>query len=105
VKKKIGYEITDEAEADYRESVNFYFDDDREVARLFAREFRAVIDLLRERPLIGSPYIEGTRRKLFPRFSHAVIYEVTAEQITVIAVSHQRRDPQYWVDRVKNRPR
>lgn len=102
MKKTIAYEITDEAERDYRESVTFYAEDNREVARLFAREFRAVVDLLRERPLIGPPYIEGTRRKLFPRFPHAVIYDVTAEQITVIAVSHHRRDPQYWVDRVKN---
>lgn len=94
MKKKIGYEITDEAEADYRESVSFYAEDNREIARLFAREFRAVIDLLRERPLIGSPYIEGTRRKLFPRFPHTVIYDVTPEQITVIAVSsHQRVIP------------
>lgn len=103
--KKIGYEITDEAEADYRESVDFYAEDSREIAREFAREFRAVVDLLRERPLIGSPHIEGTRRKLFPRFPHAVVYDVIGEQITVIAVSHQRRDPQYWVDRVKNRHR
>ncbi len=103
--KKLRCEITDAAEADYRESVVYYADDNREVARLFAREFRAVIDLLRERPLIGAPYLEGTRRKLFPRFSHAVIYDVGAKRITVIAVSHHRRDPEYWAERVKNRTR
>lgn len=103
--KKLPYEITDEAEADYRESVGFYAEDNRETARLFAREFRAVIDLLRERPLIGTPYVDGTRRKLFPRFPYAVIYDVDSEQVTVIAVSHHRRDPEYWVERVKSRQR
>jgi toxin ParE1/3/4 len=103
--KKIAYEITDGAEADYRESIDFYAKENRETARLFAREFRAVIDLLRERPLIGAPYVDGTRRKLFPRFPYAVIYDVLPKQITVVAVSHHRRDPEYWVDRVKNRDR
>jgi hypothetical protein len=32
VKKKVRYEITDEAEADYRESVDFYSEDNREIA-------------------------------------------------------------------------
>jgi plasmid stabilization system protein ParE len=105
VKKKVGYEITDEAEADYRESVSFYSENNREIARLFARELRAVVDLLRERPLIGAPYTEGTRRKLFPRFPHAVIYDVQPEQVTILAVSHHRRDPEYWLDRVKKRGR
>ena len=103
MKKKAGCEITDEAEADYRESVNFYWEDNSENARLFAREFRAVIDLLRERPLIGAPYAEGTRRKLFPHFPHSVIYDVRSGQITVLAVSHHRRDPEYWLERVKKR--
>jgi toxin ParE1/3/4 len=103
VKKKLRYEITDEAERDYRESVSFYAENNRETARLFAREFRAVVELLRERPLIGAPYVDGTRRKLFPRFPYAVIYDAGPERITIIAVSHHRRDPQYWEERVKNR--
>ncbi|HVH13796.1 MAG TPA: type II toxin-antitoxin system RelE/ParE family toxin [Longimicrobium sp.] len=103
--KKLRVEITNEAEADYRESVDFYAEDNRETARFFAREFRAVIDLLRERPLIGALYVDGTRKKLFPRFPYAVIYDVHPEQITVIAVAHHRRDPQYWVHRSRNRSR
>jgi toxin ParE1/3/4 len=99
--KKLGFEITDEAEADYRSAIDFYARDSKEVARSLAGEFRAVIALLRERPLIGTPYIEGTRRKVFARFPFSVIYDVHEDRVGVIAVAHHSRDPEYWTDRVK----
>lgn len=101
--RKLGLEITDEAEADYRSGIDFYAKDSLEPARAFAHEFRAAIALLRERPLIGRPYVEGTRRKVLPRFPYAIIYDVQPHQLTVIAVAHHSRDPDYWLDRLKNR--
>ena len=35
--------ITEEVKADYFESVNFYSEDQRKTARLFAREFRTEV--------------------------------------------------------------
>jgi toxin ParE1/3/4 len=101
--KKIRFEITDDAETDYREAVDFYGQDNMETARAFAREFRAVIALLRERPLIGTPHVHGTRRKVFTRFPFALIYDVHPDRLAVIAVAHHSRDPDYWVSRVKHR--
>jgi plasmid stabilization system protein ParE len=101
--KKLDFEITDEAEADYRGAVDFYAEDSKEAARAFAHEFRGVIALLRERPLIGTPHIEGTRRKVFTRFPYAVIYDVLPDRVGVIAVAHHSRDPEYWVERAKQR--
>ena len=101
--KKIAFEITDEAEADYRGAVAFYAEDSKEAARAFAAEFRAVIALLRERPQIGTPHVEGTRRKVFTRFPFAVIYDVLADRIGVVAVAHHSRDPEYWLHRLKSR--
>ena len=34
------------------------------------------------------------------RFPYKVIYEVIGEDVVVLAVSHMRRKPNYWVDRV-----
>jgi plasmid stabilization system protein ParE len=101
--KKLGFEITDEAETDYKSAVDFYAEDSREAARAFAHEFRAVIALLRERPLIGTPHLEGTRRKVFSRFPFSVIYDVLPDRVGVIAVAHHSRDPEYWLDRVRHR--
>ena len=101
--RKLGFEITQEAEADYRAAIDYYASDSLEPARAFAREFRAAVALLRERPLIGTPYEEGTRRKVLSRLPFAIIYDVQPEMITVIAVAHHSRDPEYWLDRVRKR--
>ncbi|HWK89179.1 MAG TPA: type II toxin-antitoxin system RelE/ParE family toxin [Longimicrobium sp.] len=85
-----------------RAAVKFYRDQSGEVARAFERELRAVIALLKQRPLLGTPHHEGMRRKLFPRFPYAVIYEAEVKVLTVHAVMHQRREPGYWVDRLND---
>ena len=40
------------------------------------------------------------RRAVVRRFPFAVFYEVTADEIHVIAVFHSRRDPERWQSRV-----
>ena len=39
------------------------------------------------------------RRAVVRRFPFAVFYEVTADEISVIAVFHSRRDPERWQSR------
>jgi plasmid stabilization system protein ParE len=40
------------------------------------------------------------RRAVVRRFPFAVFYEVTADEIQVVAVFHSRRDPEVWKSRV-----
>jgi hypothetical protein len=42
----------------------------------------------------------GVRRFLLPRFPFAIGYVVEGETITVLAVTHLRRRPGYWLRRV-----
>jgi plasmid stabilization system protein ParE len=42
------------------------------------------------------------RRAVIQRFPFAVFYEVTTDEIQVIAVFHSRRDPEMWKSRVTN---
>ena len=41
------------------------------------------------------------RRAVVRRFPFAVFYDVTADEIHVIAVFHSRRDPEIWKSRVR----
>ena len=55
--------------------------------------------MLYTNPHLG-PHFEGTfRRKLLRRFPFQLIYEVTAEEVLLVAVAHLRRRPGYWRDR------
>ena len=51
-------------------------------------------------PRIFPPHIHGTRKIVLHRFRYKVIFLEVADQITVVAVSHDSRRPEYWVDRL-----
>ncbi len=52
-------------------------------------------------PEIGAPHLYGTRRMLVNRFRYGVVYLTREPLVLVVAVSHQRRKPGYWRNRLK----
>lgn len=95
--------IIEAARDERRDAVKFYRAESREAARAFERDFRSVIAVLTERPLIGAPHLLDTRRKVFAHFPYSVIYRFEDGVITIYAVMHDRRDPEYWTGRVEQR--
>lgn len=83
------------------EAASYYRRSSRAAGDAFSSEFRAVLDLVRDSPTIGSPHVLGCRRKPFPRFPYSLVYTVEDDVVTVVAVSHHRRHPLYWADRIK----
>lgn len=41
------------------------------------------------------------RRVLMRRFPYAVIFQVRADELLVVAIAHVKRRPLYWLDRVE----
>lgn len=68
-------------------------------ARAFLTELMASVEAVREAPERWSSYLSGTRRYHFPKFPFSLIYRVSDDTITVVAVAHQRRRPRYWASR------
>jgi plasmid stabilization system protein ParE len=63
----------------------------------FIRQVERTLAEIVARPNAGSLYAGNTiRRRFIQRFPFAVVYEVKAESISVIAVMHLRRRPGYW---------
>jgi plasmid stabilization system protein ParE len=58
-----------------------------------------VLALLAAYPGIGAPYDVDKRRVLLRRFHHSVIYELTSDEVVVVAVPHQRQRPKSWRER------
>jgi plasmid stabilization system protein ParE len=95
------------AEEETEQAAQWY--EDRRVG--LGTEFLAAIDACVQR--IGrQPYIfgrletlpeeENVRRCLVRRFPYAIIYEISGDEIWILAVAHTRRRPMYWKNR---RPR
>jgi plasmid stabilization system protein ParE len=66
----------------------------------FAEELDRVLDLLRANPEIGGPFGEETRRVLLRRFPFGLVYITELEELVILAVAHQSREPGYWRGRI-----
>lgn len=70
-----------------------------ELGLAFVAEFERAASLVIESPLLGAVF-RGTRRRFFlRRFPYGINYQVTTEELRVIAVAHNRRRPGYWANR------
>ena len=70
-----------------------------ELGLAFVAEFDRATSLVLENPLFGAVF-RGTRHRFFlRRFPYSIIYQVTSQELRVIAVAHNRRRPGYWANR------
>lgn len=65
----------------------------------FVTEFERTVNLVLASPLLGAVF-RGTRRQYsLRRFPYSIIYQVTVEELRILAVAHHRRRPGYWTGR------
>jgi len=93
-------EIAPDAERDIREAFLWYADRNQLIADAFRTEVFDAIDLLGASPLGKAADTLGNRRRVLHRFPYSVVYEVIENTVTILAVAHHRRLPDYW--RLKN---
>lgn len=93
------FDVHAAATSEAREARRWYAARDTAAAAGFVAALDHAIALVREAPLRWPIYLHGTRRLLIRRYPFAVIYRVTGDRILIVAFSHQRRRPGYWVAR------
>ena len=54
-----------------------------------------------ESPNSFPPAEHGTRKFILQRFPFSIVYRVDETEITIVAVAHHKRRPNYWSDRVQ----
>ena len=57
------------------------------------------MDVILANPTLGAVFRGTRRRVLLRRFPYSAIYQLTSEELQVIAVAHNRRLPGYWAGR------
>jgi toxin ParE1/3/4 len=91
--------VLPEAEADIREAFLWY----RERSPLAANGFRAevfdALDELTDQASVWPCDENGVHHRVLKRFPCTVYYELADSVVTVLAVAHHRRLPDYWQDR------
>ena len=78
----------------------FYNRQQQGLGETFLHEAESAARLIRERPLAWQVEIEPVRRFIFDRFPYKMLYIAREDHVVVVAVAHQHRHPDYWVDRM-----
>jgi plasmid stabilization system protein ParE len=89
------------ATADVKSAVAGYQKRSRKAALDFVEELHRAADTIREAPDRWPPGKNNTRRFLLWRFPFSIIYSEQESVITIWAVAHGSRWPEYWARRLK----
>lgn len=85
-----------EAEAAIREAFLWYRERSALAANGFRAEILAAIDELTDRANAWPLHEDGVRRRTLKRFPFTIYFELGGSAVTVLAVAHHRRFPDYW---------
>jgi len=93
-----------EADTELLEAAVYYAEAaGKPVAEHFLAEFDRAVELLRERPGLGTSSHAGTRKLPLRKFPFNIVYYERRGRLRILAVAHQRRRPAYWRDRAQPR--
>jgi plasmid stabilization system protein ParE len=91
-----------EAAAEFADAERHYTAEASAVGAAFRDEVRSALARLRNWPLAAPIERDGIRRLLLSRFPYKMLYSVEPELLYIIAVAHQHRAPDYWLERKVN---
>lgn len=91
--------ILDIARQELEESIWFYELEQSGLGQRFKTEVRQAIKRIQQYPY-ACPIERGSIRKcLVHRFPYTIFYSIEQEIIIVLAIAHQHRKPDYWIER------
>ncbi len=88
------------AKIEFDEANTWYRSIRPELGSAFTAEVRTATQRMEHMPLMYPLEIGDVRRCVLRQFPYTLRYAVRGDLIMVLAVSHQHRAPDYWVDRV-----
>lgn len=88
------------AEEELLETVAYYNGRVPGLGAEFLAEVERATTLAGEHPKLGAFFNKDVRRLPIRRFPYSLIYQAVADEVLILAVSHQSRRPGYWRSRV-----
>ena len=82
------------------EAAKFYNTRVSGLGRRFLTAVKQVEQRIQENPVSGKCVSAQVRRRLVRGWPYAVLYRIDDREIVVVAMMHQRREPEYWLDRL-----
>ena len=88
------------AREEIREAADYYAAISPDLGKAFGLELRQLMRLVAAMPRAWPESGQGTRKCLLTRFPYLVIYAPLPDDLLVLAVGHQHRQPGHWRERL-----
>ena len=93
-------EFIEPASIELDDAILYYNLQSEGLGEKFLDEVLETVELISTFPQIWSQNSESTRKAVLRKFPFNLIYSKHEEKIFIIAVAHQHREPEYWIDRL-----
>jgi len=84
----------------WRDAIEYYELQLTGLGRKFLDEVIETIDLIAQFPQLWAQNSAHPRKAVLRKFPYNLIYSISNNNIYIIAVAHQNRIPEYWIDRL-----
>ena len=89
------------AVAEFEDATRFYEAQFKGLGKRFRMEIAKASARISEYPKAWSTERGEVRKCLLHKFPYKLLYSIEIDHVFIIAVAHQHRNPDYWVDRNK----
>lgn len=89
-------EFLEPAYKEYQEAIKYYNLQNDGLGDRFIEEINRTISIISNYPELFSEYTVNTRKAVINIFPYNIIYSYKNDIITVIAIAHHHRKPDYW---------
>lgn len=93
-------EFTEPALRELEDAIEFYNFQAKGLGGKFLDEVLETIELITRFPKLWSFHSVNTRKAVLRKFPFYLIYSELKDRIFIIAVAHQNREPEYWINRI-----
>jgi toxin ParE1/3/4 len=85
-------------------TASYYADITSDVAQDFMAEVDGGLEMITEHPLAWSQIHQNARQFVLSGFPYSLIYYVAADEVRLLAITHHKRRPKYWLSRLRDFP-
>jgi plasmid stabilization system protein ParE len=87
------------AREEFHSAIKYYESQQVNLGRKFEVDIKESISRLKKFPKAYIIVSKDVRRCLLHKFNYSILYAIKHDHILIIAIAHQHRKPNYWIDR------
>jgi plasmid stabilization system protein ParE len=93
-------EFLELANEELSDAQRYYNTQQLNLGNTFKQEIYHTLLRIQEFPKAYVKIKDDVRRCLLHKFKYSIVYSIEETHILIIAIAHQHRKPNYWIDRV-----